>query len=174
MIQKLPHSHVWWLMTAVFCQPKYIHVIFLCDLSFLIAWCSQLVRLLKMITLVSKVSIPTSKAIIFLQEIRHTCKSTHTNTHTHTKYMWLLQQLSGKESACNVGDSGDVGQIPRLERSPGGHGNPLEYFCLENSKDRGASQVTIHRVAKSLTRLKRLSTTHTNLYRANHLNYLVS
>ena len=84
MIQKLPHSHVWWLMTAVFCQPKYIHVIFLCDLSFLIAWCSQLVRLLKMITQVSKVSIPTSKAIIFLQQIRHTCKSTHTNTHTHT------------------------------------------------------------------------------------------
>ena len=36
----------------------------------------------------------------------------------------------GKESACNVGD---LGLIPGLRRSPGGgHGNPLQYFCLEN------------------------------------------
>ena len=35
-----------------------------------------------------------------------------------------------KESACNVGD---LGSIPGLERSPGeGHGNPLQYSCLEN------------------------------------------
>ena len=37
----------------------------------------------------------------------------------------------GKESACNVGD---LGSIPGLGRSPGeGHGNPLQYSCLENS-----------------------------------------
>ena len=37
----------------------------------------------------------------------------------------------GKESACN---SGDLGSIPGLGRSPGGgHGNPLQYSCLENS-----------------------------------------
>ena len=36
----------------------------------------------------------------------------------------------GKESACNAGD---LGSIPGLGRSPGeGHGNPLQYFCLEN------------------------------------------
>ena len=36
----------------------------------------------------------------------------------------------GKESTCNVGD---LGSIPELGRSPGGgHGNPLQYFCLEN------------------------------------------
>ena len=36
----------------------------------------------------------------------------------------------GKESACNAGD---LGSIPGLERSPGeGHGNPLQYSCLEN------------------------------------------
>ena len=36
----------------------------------------------------------------------------------------------GKESACNVGD---MGLIPGLGRSPGGgHGNPLQYSCLEN------------------------------------------
>ena len=36
-----------------------------------------------------------------------------------------------KDSACN---SGDLGSIPGLGRSPGeGNGNPLQYFCLENS-----------------------------------------
>ena len=38
-----------------------------------------------------------------------------------------------KESACNAKDTGDVGLIPELGRSPGGgHGNPLRYSCLEN------------------------------------------
>ena len=37
---------------------------------------------------------------------------------------------AGKESTCNVGD---LGSIPGLGRSPGrGHGNPLQYSCLEN------------------------------------------
>ena len=36
-------------------------------------------------------------------------------------------------------NAGDLGSIPRLGRSPGGgHDNPLQYFCLENSVDRGA------------------------------------
>ena len=40
----------------------------------------------------------------------------------------------GKESTCNAGDTGDEVSIPRSERSPGeAHGNPLQYFCLENS-----------------------------------------
>ena len=58
----------------------------------------------------------------------------------------------GKESACNAGN---LGLIPGSERSPGGgHGNPLQYSCLENPTDRGALQATVHRVAKSWTRLK--------------------
>ena len=41
-----------------------------------------------------------------------------------------------KESTCNAGD---MGLIPGLGRSPGGgHGNPLQYSCLENPMDRGA------------------------------------
>ena len=41
--------------------------------------------------------------------------------------------LSGKESAGNAGDTGDMGSIPGLGSSPGrGHGNPLQYSCLEN------------------------------------------
>ena len=45
-----------------------------------------------------------------------------------------------------------------LASSPGErHGNPLQYSCLENPMDRGAWRATIHGVAKSRTRLKRLS-----------------
>ena len=43
----------------------------------------------------------------------------------------------------------DVGSIPGWGRSPGGgHGNPLQYSCLENPMDRGAWCATVHRVAK--------------------------
>ena len=52
-----------------------------------------------------------------------------------------------KESACNVGD---LGSIPGLGRFPGGgHGNPLQYSCLENHLERGASWATVHSVAKN-------------------------
>ena len=55
----------------------------------------------------------------------------------------------GKESACNVGD---LGSIPGSGRSPGGgHGNPLQYSCLENPMDRGAWWATVHGVTKSQT-----------------------
>ena len=50
-------------------------------------------------------------------------------------------------------DAGDIrgsGSIPGLRRSPGGgHGNPLQYSCLENPMDRGAWWATVHRVTKS-------------------------
>ena len=75
--------------------------------------------------------------------------------------------VHGKESTCNAGDAGDTGgagEIPALRRPPGGeHGNPLQYSCLENPTDRGAWLATVHRVAKSWTRLKRLST-HARIY----------
>ena len=45
-----------------------------------------------------------------------------------------------KESTCNAGD---LGSIPQLGRSPGeGHGNPLQYSCLEKPMERGARQAT--------------------------------
>ena len=66
--------------------------------------------------------------------------------------------LSSKESTCDAEDEGNLGTIPGL-RSPGeGHGNPLQYSCLENLRDREAWQATVHRVSKSWTRLKQLST----------------
>ena len=56
-----------------------------------------------------------------------------------------------KESACNAGD---LGSIPGSGRSHGeGNDNPLQYFCLENSMDRGAWYATVHGVAKSQTQL---------------------
>ena len=42
-----------------------------------------------------------------------------------------------------------------------GNGGPLQYFCLENSMDRGAWGATFYGVAKSQTRLKQLNTQHT-------------
>jgi len=46
---------------------------------------------------------------------------------------------------------GDVGLIPGLGRSLGGHGNPLQYSCLENPINRGVWQAAVHGVAKSRT-----------------------
>ena len=52
----------------------------------------------------------------------------------------------------NAGDARDTGSIPRSGRSPGGgHGNPLQYSCLENPMDRGAWRATVNRVTKSQT-----------------------
>ena len=70
------------------------------------------------------------------------------STHIYA-FIRLPQWLSGKESSCNAGD---VGSIPRLGRSPGGgHGNPLQDFCLENPVDRGTRQARVHGVTKSRT-----------------------
>ena len=55
----------------------------------------------------------------------------------------------GKETACNVGDPG---LVLGSGRSPGGgHGNPLQYFYLENPMDRRACQATVGRIAESDT-----------------------
>ena len=58
--------------------------------------------------------------------------------------------LRGKESTCNTGNAGDTGSISRSGRSPGGgHGNPLQYSCLENPMDRGAWWATVHGVTNN-------------------------
>ena len=60
-----------------------------------------------------------------------------------------------KNPPANAGDPKDAGSIPALGRSPGGgHGNPLQYSCLENPMDGGAWWATVHRVTKSWTKLK--------------------
>ena len=62
-----------------------------------------------------------------------------------------------KNPPANVGDVRDM--VRSLGRSPEeGRGNPLQYSCLKNSMDRGAWRATVHRVTKSWTWLKWLST----------------
>ena len=57
-----------------------------------------------------------------------------------------------KNMPANTGDIRDVGLIPGSGRSPGGgHGNPLQYSCLENPKDRRAWWATVHGVTQSWT-----------------------
>ena len=64
----------------------------------------------------------------------------------HTACNYFPGGSDGKESACNAGDPG---LIPRSGRFPaGGHGNPLQYPCLENPMDRGAWWAAVHGVAK--------------------------
>ena len=60
-----------------------------------------------------------------------------------------------KNPSANAGDIRNMGLIPGLGRAlEGGHGNPLQYSCLENPMDRGAWWATVHGVAESQTRLK--------------------
>ena len=55
--------------------------------------------------------------------------------------------LNAKKPTCNAGDPGSV---PGSGRSPGeGHGNPLQYSCLEYYLDRGAWRATVSGVARS-------------------------
>ena len=56
-----------------------------------------------------------------------------------------------KNLPANAGDVRDSSLFPGLGRSPGGgHGNPLQYSCLENVMDRGAwwaiQSIGLHRV----------------------------
>ena len=61
---------------------------------------------------------------------------------------------SGKEPTANAGNTRDAGLIPGLGRYPGiRNGNPLQYYCLENSMDRGAWEATVHGITKSRAQL---------------------
>ena len=55
-----------------------------------------------------------------------------------------------KNPAANAGDARHTGSVLELGRSPGGgHGNPLQYFCLENPMDRGTWRAAVHGAAES-------------------------
>ena len=64
-----------------------------------------------------------------------------------------------KNLPASAGTIRDLGSIPGLGRSPGGgHGNPLQYPCLENRHRPSSLAAMVYRVAKSPTRLKPVST----------------
>ena len=61
-----------------------------------------------------------------------------------------LVALVVKNLSTNEGDMRNAGSIPWLARSlGGGHGNPLQYSCLENPKNKGTWRAAVHSVAKS-------------------------
>ena len=58
--------------------------------------------------------------------------------------------IDDKELACQCRRCNRRGFDPWVMKTPiGGHGNPLQYSCLENPIDRGAWRATVHRVAES-------------------------
>ena len=76
--------------------------------------------------------------------------SAFSKTITNYYLLLVMQWLSGKESSYNAGVTGNAGFIPGSERSPReGHGNPLQFSCLENPRDRGAWRAAVHRVTQS-------------------------
>ena len=77
-----------------------------------------------------------------------------------TRNRWASQvALVVKNLPANAGDVRVTGLILGAGRSPrGGHGNPLQYYCLENPTDRGAWRATVYEVTESQTWLERFST----------------
>ena len=83
--------------------------------------------------------------------------------HVHM-HMGFSGGVSGKASACIVGDVRDSGSTPGSGRSSGEeNGNPFQYSYLENLMGRGTWQVRAYRIAKSQTQLRQPSI-HEHMY----------
>ena len=96
-----------------------------------------------------------------LQRVRHNSATEHRTTKDSQSLSVGASQVAlvVKNPLASAGDIRDLSSILGLGRFPGGrHGNPLQYSCLENPTDRGAWRATVHKVTKSQTQLKRLST----------------
>ena len=77
---------------------------------------------------------------------------------------------SGQKPTCHCRRCKRQGSIPGSGRAPGGgHGNSLQYSCLEKPMDRGAWWATVHGISKSQTQLKWLST-HTCRWKERVIN----
>ena len=71
-----------------------------------------------------------------------------------TLYLGLASGSVGKEPTCQCRRHKRPGFNPWVERSPGGgNGKPLQYSCLENSRDRKTWWATVYGVSKSRTQL---------------------
>ena len=79
------------------------------------------------------------------QRISMVADNTHLILEKASQVTLVVKNMPG-----NAGDIRDPGSIPGSKRSPGGgHGNPLQYSCLENPMDGGAWRATVHWVAKT-------------------------
>ena len=75
----------------------------------------------------------------------------------HMHNQWASQWVNHLPTVHEI--QADTSSISRPGKSPGGrHSNPLQYSCLENSMNVGAWWATVHRVRKSWTQPKLLST----------------
>jgi len=78
------------------------------------------------------------------------------------KLFVLMDFPGGSDGKVSAYNSGDLGSILGLERSPGeGNGNPLQYSCLGNPVDGGVWWATAHGVPQSWTRLSDFTFTFT-------------
>ena len=108
-----------------------------------------------------KINIFSTTRFYYLEDTSLLRKSKRINLKTSSQF----QRLTGKESSCNAGDTGDTGWIPGSGRAPGeGHGNPLQHSCLGNPMDRGEWWPTVHGAAKSWTWL---NTPHHSPFQSN-------
>ena len=63
-----------------------------------------------------------------------------------------IGRFFGSDSKASAYNVGDLGSIPVSRRSPGeGNGNPLQYSCLENARDRGAWWAAVYWITQSWT-----------------------
>ena len=104
-------------------------------------------------------SPPLALFVVVLPEAHLTSHSRMSGTYAVSRASQVV--LVVKNPPTNAGDIRDAGLILGLERFPGGgHGNALQYSCLENPMDRGAWPATVHRVEKSQAWLKQLGSSY--------------
>ena len=86
-------------------------------------------------------------SVVIVSQYGSLCYTLETNINIIFQVVLMVKNLPA-----NVEDSRDAGSIPWLARSPGvENGNPLQYSCLENSRDRRALWATVHGVEKNRT-----------------------
>ena len=102
-----------------------------------------------------------SESLLYLRQFSESFPQHTIHLMLDWSYIWLRASQTAlvvKNMPASAGDIRDMASIPWSERSPGGgHGNPLQYYCLENPTDRGDWQATVHRVSRNWTQLKPLS-----------------
>ena len=89
-------------------------------------------------------------------------------------YIYVYMGFPGgkliKNPPANAGDKTDRGLVPGSGRSPGvGYSDSLQYFCLENTMDRGDWQATVHEVTKNRIWLSNSIHTCTRAHTNTHI-----
>ena len=113
-----------------------------------------------------------TKPVSVLTTGRLRLSSPHASFSHHQLPLRLTVAGAVKNLSADAEDVRDTGSVPGPGTYPGrGNGNPLQYPCLKETMDRGVWWAAVHRVTKSWTRLKQLST-HARLRLTATLNSL--